>query len=513
MPSAFDVVPWFALTVSFLVFTFVVLQAVARVLHAIENTQETSEEGKTRCVPDLDDQHQQRPEPKPQHRQNQHTPKPKQQQHRQKLAPRPIPLMMRPVEPSQPDHYSELGLTEHATLAEIKKAFHKLALLHHPDKKVPGAVNDAAEFLKVRAAFDVLKDPTTRYTYDLSYAFIKSAWQKYRADLARFRRTGEAERQGADGYGLEAERERKRKESEAAANWEACRKSHEAERKVEEARRKAEEAQRQADELFRRAEARLQRERIATERTHQAAERANKNKSRQLNEDSIAAERARAEHAEKAHQRLAAWEAEEKAQRGAEPTSASKTRKHELPLQDVDWISARGRAAKKRSRGTTRSKRSCTEKSTRIRAANRWAEIFHNKHAEELRANGSVLKHEGDYVELGWMKKRGVAVCDFCDTTVKFFSFTCPSGEAVACDWCKNKMSFYMAPLPGTGVAVGMTEDVARDVFGPGRIYSEAELLDLVVQIWVNHNGQHLRNTFETDMHSRVVTPKWDFRI
>ncbi|KAH7066748.1 hypothetical protein BKA63DRAFT_607660 [Paraphoma chrysanthemicola] len=188
---------------------------------------------------------------------------------------------MRPVEPSQPDHYSDLGLTEHATLAEIKKAFHKLALIHHPDKNGTGAVSDAAGFRRVRAAFDVLKDSTTPCTYDLSYGFFKSSWQKYRADLARFKRIGEAERRGADDYGLAAERERKQKESEAAADREAHRKSQEAERKVEEARskaeevwRKAEEAQRQAEELFRREEARLQRERIAIKRTRQAAERA-----------------------------------------------------------------------------------------------------------------------------------------------------------------------------------------------------------------------------------------------
>ncbi|KAH7066749.1 hypothetical protein BKA63DRAFT_523100 [Paraphoma chrysanthemicola] len=167
------------------------------------------------------------------------------------------------------------------------------------------------------------------------------------------------------------------------------------------------------------------------------------------------AERARAELSEKAHQRLAMWEAKEKAQREAERTKASNARKHDLSLHDVDWISTRERAAKKQPWGTTRSKRTCTEKSTRIRAAHRWAEILHNRYAEELKATGHVLHYEGEYIDLAWEKKPGVAVCDFCDKTAKLFSFTCPSGGAVACDWCKNEMSFCMAPLPGTGVACG----------------------------------------------------------
>ena len=59
------------------------------------------------------------------------------------------------------DHYQTLGVGKDASQQEIKKAFRKLAMKHHPDKG-----GDENEFKKVQAAYDTLSDPEKRAQYD-----------------------------------------------------------------------------------------------------------------------------------------------------------------------------------------------------------------------------------------------------------------------------------------------------------------------------------------------------------
>ncbi|MCM2342801.1 J domain-containing protein [Rhodoferax sp.] len=62
------------------------------------------------------------------------------------------------------DHYSALGLSPSATLADIKKAFRQQAAMHHPDRS--SAADAAARFRLVQAAYEVLSDPDKRKAYD-----------------------------------------------------------------------------------------------------------------------------------------------------------------------------------------------------------------------------------------------------------------------------------------------------------------------------------------------------------
>lgn len=60
------------------------------------------------------------------------------------------------------DYYEVLGISKGASADEIKKAYRKLAVQHHPDK----TGGDEAKFKEIGEAYDVLKDPSKRQRYD-----------------------------------------------------------------------------------------------------------------------------------------------------------------------------------------------------------------------------------------------------------------------------------------------------------------------------------------------------------
>ncbi len=60
------------------------------------------------------------------------------------------------------DYYEVLGISKSASADEIKRAYRKLALEHHPDKN---SGNDS-RFKEIGEAYEVLKDPQKRQQYD-----------------------------------------------------------------------------------------------------------------------------------------------------------------------------------------------------------------------------------------------------------------------------------------------------------------------------------------------------------
>lgn len=60
------------------------------------------------------------------------------------------------------DYYAALGVSEDASEDEIKKAFRKLAVKHHPDRKG----GNKEKFQEINEAHGVLSDSSKRQQYD-----------------------------------------------------------------------------------------------------------------------------------------------------------------------------------------------------------------------------------------------------------------------------------------------------------------------------------------------------------
>ncbi|MGB2698311.1 MAG: molecular chaperone DnaJ [Candidatus Zixiibacteriota bacterium] len=63
------------------------------------------------------------------------------------------------------DYYEVLGLDRDATEEDIKKVYRKLALQYHPDRN-PGNKESEEKFKEATEAYEVLKDPEKKATYD-----------------------------------------------------------------------------------------------------------------------------------------------------------------------------------------------------------------------------------------------------------------------------------------------------------------------------------------------------------
>ena len=163
----------------------------------------------------------------------------------------------RPVAPTTPDHYFNLGLAVSATEIDIKIAFRKLALLHHPDKKAPGA--DATKFVQIREAHDALTSPSSRLAYDAIYPQLRIQWINYRRGSVDYEQRRREER-------IRRASERAREEAESARRRERAEKERLAEERSREAIQRAQrERERAAIEVLRQLDEVQERDRRAKE--------------------------------------------------------------------------------------------------------------------------------------------------------------------------------------------------------------------------------------------------------
>ena len=80
------------------------------------------------------------------------------------------------------DHYKTLGVTQHSTQEQIKKAYRRLALLHHPDRG-----GDQEKFKQIIEAYDILGDPDKKRVYDERYGHVRNLfnWDATFSDFFR----------------------------------------------------------------------------------------------------------------------------------------------------------------------------------------------------------------------------------------------------------------------------------------------------------------------------------------
>ena len=66
---------------------------------------------------------------------------------------------------SKTDYYTTLGVSRDASATNIKKAYKKLAMKHHPDRN-KGDKGSEDKFKELSEAYEVLSNPDKRQTYD-----------------------------------------------------------------------------------------------------------------------------------------------------------------------------------------------------------------------------------------------------------------------------------------------------------------------------------------------------------
>ena len=64
------------------------------------------------------------------------------------------------------DYYKMLGVDKGASIDDIKKAYRKLALKHHPDRNPSDKKRAEEKFKEISEAYAVLSDPEKRKQYD-----------------------------------------------------------------------------------------------------------------------------------------------------------------------------------------------------------------------------------------------------------------------------------------------------------------------------------------------------------
>ncbi|KAL7488399.1 hypothetical protein ACHAW6_013998 [Cyclotella cf. meneghiniana] len=92
-------------------------------------------------------------------------------------------------------HYEVLELSNNAELIDIKKAYRRLALKHHPDRN-NGSAESNERFKEISEAYTVLSNPSSRRDYDFSLKFPSSTTVGAQSSATDRQTSGTAKQRG-----------------------------------------------------------------------------------------------------------------------------------------------------------------------------------------------------------------------------------------------------------------------------------------------------------------------------
>lgn len=80
------------------------------------------------------------------------------------------------------NYYEVLGVSHNASEAEVRKAYHKLAIHWHPDKNPNNIAEATRKFQLLQVAESTLLDPEKRYDYDYHLQRLQKERMKHQQD-------------------------------------------------------------------------------------------------------------------------------------------------------------------------------------------------------------------------------------------------------------------------------------------------------------------------------------------